>query len=149
MDEEQAPVPMLLAVSAVHHRLIQSGKRMRVDLVAETGAAWDIHHIALLIGYGATAVYPYVALATAASLAADRPAQARTMDEVEEDFRLVVERGLLKIMSKMGISTIRSYHGAQIFEIIGLNQDLVNSPFHRHSRAIGRYRPPRTFRGYS
>lgn len=137
VDEEQAPVPMLLAVSAVHHRLIQAGKRMRVDLVAETGAAWDIHHIALLIGYGATAVYPYLALATAASLAADRAVQGRTTDEIEEDFRLVVERGLLKIMSKMGISTIRSYHGAQIFEIIGLNQELVNRHFTGTSARLG------------
>ncbi len=129
VDPEYAPVPMMLAVGAVHHHLIREGKRLRADIVAETGEAWDIHHFAVLIGYGASAVHPYVALATAASLPGQRGAEELTIPEALLRFRAAVEAGLLKICSKMGISTLSSYRGGQIFEIVGFDQALVDRAF--------------------
>ncbi|MFQ5878716.1 MAG: glutamate synthase large subunit [Dehalococcoidia bacterium] len=129
VDGERAPIPMLLAVGAVHHHLIREGKRMRAELVCETGSAWDIHHIALLLGYGANGVYPYLALATVHALAGERDTEGLTAEEAEANFRLAVENGLLKIISKMGISSVRSYRGAQIFEIVGLGQEVVDRYF--------------------
>ena len=129
LNAQRAAIPMLLAVGAVHHHLIREGKRMRADILVETGAAWDIHHLALLLGYGANGIYPYLALATAYSFAADRDMQETTLEEIEENFRQAVDRGLLKIMSKMGISALRSYRGAQIFEVIGLAQAVVDRYF--------------------
>jgi len=129
VDEEHAAIPMLLAVAAVHHHLIREGKRLKADLVVETGSAWDIHHLALLLGYGANAVHPYLALATSRSLADQRDTQELTADGAERNYQTAVGRGLLKIMSKMGISALRSYRGAQIFEIIGLSQEVVDRYF--------------------
>ncbi|MBI1884989.1 MAG: glutamate synthase large subunit, partial [Chloroflexi bacterium] len=129
VSQEYAAVPMLLAVGAVHHHLIREGKRMKADIVAETAMAWDVHHLALLIGYGANGVYPYLALATINAFLQDRDLQESTIEEVEANFRTAAERGILKIMSKMGISALSSYHGAQIFEIIGLDEDLVDRYF--------------------
>jgi glutamate synthase (ferredoxin) len=118
----RAPIPMVLAVGAVHQALIRRGLRMRVSLVAETGEARDVHHIATLIGYGASAVNPYLVyevIADEAVRAGAEPADALAK------YRRTIESGLLKIMSKMGISTINSYHGAQIFEAVGLDHALV------------------------
>ncbi|HXG35638.1 MAG TPA: glutamate synthase large subunit, partial [Dehalococcoidia bacterium] len=129
VNAEQAAIPMLLAVGAVHHHLIREGKRMKTDILVETGAAWDIHHIALLLGYGANGVYPYLALETVYHFLGERGMQGTTVAEVEENFRMAVDRGLLKIMSKMGISAIRSYRGAQIFEIIGISEEVVERCF--------------------
>jgi glutamate synthase (NADPH/NADH) large chain/glutamate synthase (ferredoxin) len=129
VSRELAPVPMLLAVAAVHHHLIREGKRMKADIIVETGAAWDVHHFALLLGYGANGIYPYLALATVRAFLKDRDMQEATIEEAEANFRTAVDRGLLKIMSKMGISTVRSYRGAQIFEAIGLSQELVDLYF--------------------
>src|SRR5579875_2252933 len=129
VDAEHAPLPMALAVGAVHHHLIRAGKRLRADLIAETGDAWDIHHFAVLIGYGASAVHPYVALATAAALPGERGLEELTVEEALLKFRAAVEAGLLKICSKMGISCLSSYRGAQIFEIVGLDQALVDRAF--------------------
>jgi glutamate synthase (ferredoxin) len=122
VDPARAPVPMLLAVGAVHQELIRRGRRMRVSLIAETGEARDVHHVAALIGYGASAVNPYLvyeAIAAEADRAGREPADALSK------YRKAIESGLLKIMSKMGISTVSSYHGAQIFEAIGLDHALV------------------------
>ncbi|TMI83085.1 MAG: glutamate synthase large subunit, partial [Bacillati bacterium ANGP1] len=122
VDPGQAPIPMLLAVGAVHQELIRRGLRMRVSLVAETGEARDVHQIAALIGYGASAVNPYLvyeAIAAEAARAGGEPADALAR------YRRVIEAGLLKVMSKMGISTVSSYHGAQIFEAVGLDHALV------------------------
>ncbi len=129
VNAENAPVPMLLAAASVHHHLIREGKRMRADLVVETGAAWDIHHFALLLGYGVSGIYPYLALATIRSFLQDRDMQESTAEEAEASFRTAIDRGLLKIMSKMGISTVSSYRGAQIFEIIGLAEEVVERSF--------------------
>jgi len=129
VDAQHAAVPMLLAVAAVHHHLIREGKRMKTDLVVETGAAWDVHHFALLLGYGANGIYPYLALATLRSFLEERDLREADVEELLANFRQAVERGLLKIMSKMGISALRSYRGAQIFEVIGLAQEVVDRYF--------------------
>src|SRR5579883_1306875 len=129
VDPEHAPIPMVLAVGAVHHHLIREGKRLQADLIAETGEAWDIHHFAVLVGYGASAVHPYVALATASTLQPARNQEELPVEEKLLKYRGAVEAGLLKICSKMGISTLSSYRGGQIFEIVGLDQDLVDRAF--------------------
>jgi len=125
---DRVPIPMLLAVAAVHHHLIRVGCRTQAALVAQTGAAWDIHHVALLLGYGAVAVHPYVALATvrAAATGSDGDLAA---EQALANYRAAVEKGLLKILAKMGIATLRSYRGAQIFEALGLGQEVVERYF--------------------
>jgi glutamate synthase (ferredoxin) len=123
VDERFAPIPMLLAVGAVHQSLIRRGLRMRVSLIADTGEARDVHHIAALIGYGASAVCPYLVQALVSEEAA-RLGQDRA--KALANYRTAIESGLLKIMSKMGISTVSSYHGAQIFEAVGLDHALVD-----------------------
>jgi glutamate synthase (ferredoxin) len=128
-DAARAPIPMALAVGAVHHHLIRAGVRMHADLIVETGEAWDIHHFAVLIGYGAGAVYPYLALAYARSLGGTRKFEELTPDLAERNYRKALEAGLLKVMSKMGISTISSYRGAQIFEALGLARSVVDRHF--------------------
>ena len=127
----QAPIPSLLAVGAVHHHLIRQKKRERVSLVLETGEAREVHHFAVLIGYGATAIYPYLALATARQMAQSGKLRDKGIDPdtAVRHYVEAVELGLLKIMSKMGISTVDSYCGAQIFEIIGLDEALVERCF--------------------
>jgi glutamate synthase (NADPH/NADH) large chain/glutamate synthase (ferredoxin) len=128
-DREQAPLPMLLAVGAVHQHLLEKGLRTRLGLVAEAGDAWDVHHFAALIGYGAEAVHPWLALEL-------------VRHEVEEEdaplrFRAAAEKGLLKILSKMGISTLSSYCGAQIFEALGLGAEVIDRCFTGTVSTIG------------
>jgi len=124
--DSEAPIPMLLAIAAVHNHLIREGQRMRTSLVALTGEARDDHHIACLIGFGANAVCPAVAFEAVAH-------DARTRGEsplvAARNYRRALEDGLLKIMAKMGISTLAGYCGAQTFEIIGLNSVLVDKHF--------------------
>jgi glutamate synthase (ferredoxin) len=125
VSSDWAPIPMLLAVSSVHHALIRRGLRYRTGLLAESGEAKDIHHIACLIGFGASAVHAYLALQTILAGATDaREAQGRV-----EAWRQAVEDGLLKIISKMGISTLSTYHGAQVFETVGLAREVVDTCF--------------------
>jgi glutamate synthase domain-containing protein 2/glutamate synthase domain-containing protein 1/glutamate synthase domain-containing protein 3 len=125
VDAEWAPVPMLLAVSAVHHELIRRGLRMRTSIIADTGEARDIHQFACLIGYGASAVCPYLALQT---LAADTHIGGDVHSRWAA-YRKACDAGLLKIMSKMGISTLTAYCGAQIFEAVGLDSNFVERHF--------------------
>ena len=112
-DAASAAIPMLLATGAVHQRLLREGLRTKVALVAEAGDAWDVHHFATLFGYGAEAVHPWLALQSAGG-------------EAGAKYRAAAEHGLLKILSKMGISTLRSYAGAQLFEALGLGGALVD-----------------------
>jgi glutamate synthase (NADPH/NADH) large chain/glutamate synthase (ferredoxin) len=128
VDDVHAAVPMLLAVAAVHHHLIREGRRMRADLIVETGQVWDVHHFALLLGYGASAVNPYLAIESLAAGVAD-DSEGNGYERAYRNFKKAIEDGLLKIMSKMGISPLASYRGAQIFEIVGLDLDLVNQFF--------------------
>ncbi|MCS6958906.1 MAG: glutamate synthase-related protein [Pseudanabaenaceae cyanobacterium SKYGB_i_bin29] len=138
LDANWAFIPPLLAVGAVHHRLIQEGLRMQVSLVVETAQCWSTHHFACLIGYGASAVCPYLALETVRqwwqkpktqTLMAQGKLKQMTVAEVQASYRQAVEGGLLKILSKMGISLLSSYHGAQIFEAIGLGQAVIAKCF--------------------
>src|SRR5262249_11145470 len=126
---ERAPIPILLATGAVHHHLIRERKRMRADLVVQTGEAWDIHHLACLIGYGARAVHPYLAFAASRSLSGERGFEAAPAAELEARYRTAANKGLLRIMSKMGISAVSSYRGAQIFEAVGVSQPLIDRCF--------------------
>nr|ADI17873.1 glutamate synthase domain 2 [uncultured Chloroflexi bacterium HF0200_06I16] len=128
-DSRWVPIPSLLTVSAVHHHLIREGKRTKAGLVMESGDAREVHHFALLIGYGAGAVNPYLALATVNDLAENGQINGIDSECAQKNFIKANEKGVLKVMSKMGISTVQSYRGAQIFEAIGLNQELVDEYF--------------------
>ncbi len=128
MGPDRAPIPALLATAAVHHHLIRKGLRTSVGLVVETGEAREVHHFACLAGYGAEAINPYLAFETLAAMAKDFPEDVDE-HEVVKRFIKSVDKGLLKVMSKMGISTYQSYCGAQIFDAIGLNQKFVDHYF--------------------
>ncbi len=137
-DGGHAPIPMLLAVGAVHHALIRQGLRMKASIIAETGEAREVHHFACLAGFGASAVYPYLALETIATLGEEGEYGDRGTERNVANYREAVDAGVLKIMSKMGISTMTSYQGAQIFEAIGLGQELLDRCFTGlHSRIGG------------
>jgi len=133
VDQNWAPIPSLLAMSAVHQRLLSERMRTQVGLIVETAEARDVHHFACLIGYGAASINPYLALDTLSDLVAARrlPEGVEQVDETTAHSKYVqaIGKGLLKIFSKMGISTIQSYFGAQIFEAIGLNKSLVDQWF--------------------
>ena len=124
-----APIPSLLATGAVHHHLIKEGVRTKVGLAVETGEAREVHHFCLLVGYGAGAVNPYLALETVHSMTEAGQLNGHTPDYAQKNFIKANEKGVLKVMSKMGISTVQSYRGAQIFEAVGLNQDLIDEYF--------------------
>ncbi|HSH76250.1 MAG TPA: glutamate synthase large subunit, partial [Longimicrobiales bacterium] len=136
--EHEAPVPMLLAVATVHHHLIRTGRRMQASLVAETGDARDVHHLAALIGFGASAVNPYLALATVRQLAeSGQLGEGVSADRAVRTYLDACEAGLLKIMSKMGIAAVSSYHGAQIFEALGLSDEVIERCFPGTTSRIG------------
>jgi glutamate synthase (NADPH/NADH) large chain len=128
-NRELAPIPSLLALSSVHHHLIRKGTRLRAGLVVECGDARDVHHVATLIGYGAAAVNPYLALETAEDLVVKGLITGITPERSSKNMVKALGKGVLKVMSKMGISTVASYGGAQCFEVIGLSQDLVDKHF--------------------
>jgi glutamate synthase domain-containing protein 2/glutamate synthase domain-containing protein 1/glutamate synthase domain-containing protein 3 len=129
VSETHAAIPSLLAVGAVHHHLIREGTRTRCGLVIETGEAREVMHFDLLIGYGAGAVNPYLAYETLAALIADGVLKNVTVEEAVDHYIKAINKGLLKTASKMGISTVHSYRGAQIFEAIGLNHEVVDRYF--------------------
>jgi len=129
-DDALAPIPSLLATGAVHHHLLRERIRSEASLLVETGEAREVAHVALLVGYGASAVNPYLALATV-SVGADDPAAARA------HYLKAVAKGLLKILSKMGISTVQSYCGAQIFESVGLARDVIARYFTGTAARLG------------
>ncbi len=130
ISKKQAAIPTLLATSAVHHHLINEGIRTNCGLVIETGEAREIHHFATLIGYGANAINPYLAFETIEDMRKRKLIDEDiTQDKAVENYITAIGKGIFKIMSKMGISTIRSYTGAQIFEAVGLSQDLVDNYF--------------------
>jgi len=137
VDARRAPIPMLLAVGAVHHALIRAGLRMRASIVAETGEPREDHHFACLIGYGAGAVYPYLAYETVAHLHHADEAGAVDVSRHVVNYKHAVEYGLYKIMSKMGISTLSSYRGAQVFEAVGLSQEVVDTCFAGTDSRVG------------
>jgi len=128
-NRELAPIPSLLSISAMHHHLIRKGTRSRAGIVVECGDARDVHHMAVLIGYGASGINPYLALETAEDMVVRGLIQGITPERSSKNMVKALGKGVLKIMSKMGISTIASYGGAQCFEAIGLAQDLVDQYF--------------------
>ena len=130
IDSDHAPIPSLLATSAVHHHLIRKGLRGKVGIVVEAGDVWEVHHFACLIGFGATAINPYLALSTIEDMKENgKLSTTRTTDQLKNNYTKAVCEGLLKVFSKMGISTLQSYQGAQIFEIIGLSNEVVDPYF--------------------
>jgi len=130
VDESHASVPSLLAVGAVHHHLLRERTRTQVGLVVETGEAREMMHFALLIGYGAGAIYPYLAYETVASIIREKIyVEDIDLDRGIENFISSTRKGLFKIIAKMGISTIQSYRGAQIFEAVGLNESVISRFF--------------------
>jgi glutamate synthase domain-containing protein 2/glutamate synthase domain-containing protein 1/glutamate synthase domain-containing protein 3 len=134
----RAPIPMLLALGAVHQHLVEAGLRSNVDLIADAGDAWDVHHLATLIGFGAGAVCPWLALRSARELGEDDARKEYPDAETaEHNYLKASAKGLLKIMSKMGISTISSYRGGQIFECLGLHDSVVERCFSGTPSRIG------------
>ena len=130
VDEEYAPIPALLALSAVHNHLVREKTRNQVALIVETGEPREVMHFALLVGYGASAINPYLALETLEDLHAKGYfPTGHTFKKVLKNYIKAVDKGLLKVLSKMGISTLQSYCGAQIFEAVGLNKSLVERYF--------------------
>jgi glutamate synthase (NADPH/NADH) large chain len=128
-DHRLAPIPSLLLVSSVHHHLVRTKERLRVALVVETGDAREVHHIALLLGYGAAAVNPYLAFETIEDLLAHGAISAGGARTAVRNYVGALVKGVLKIMSKMGISTVGAYTAAQVFESFGLSQDLLDEYF--------------------
>ncbi|BEP15542.1 glutamate synthase large subunit [Acidothermaceae bacterium B102] len=136
-NAEMAPIPSLLLTSAVHHHLVREKTRTRVGLIVETGDAREVHHVALLIGYGAAAVNPYLAMETVEDLARDGVLGALEPTKAARNYVKALNKGVLKVMSKMGISTIASYTGAQVFEAIGLDKAMVDEYFPGTTSQLG------------
>ena len=129
VDRSLAPIPALLAVAGMHHHLIREGTRTRVGLVLESGEPREVHHFALLIGYGASAINPYLAFETLEDLINEGQLTAIDYERAVKNYIKAVNKGVMKVMSKMGISMVQSYHGAQIFEAIGLSQTVIDKYF--------------------
>jgi glutamate synthase (NADPH/NADH) large chain len=135
---DRIPIPALLACAAVHHHLIRNGLRTSVGMVLETGEPREVHHFACLAGYGAEAINPYLAFETLTAMKDDLPGKPTDDTEVVKKYIKAIGKGLLKVMSKMGISTYQSYCGAQIFDAVGLRQDFVDKYFTgTHTRIEG------------
>ena len=137
VNAEFAAIPSLLAVSGLHHYLIREGLRMRVSLAIETGEAREVHHFALLIGYGCSVINPYLAFETL-----DGMIREELLPNVDHkiaciNFAKAATKGVVKVMSKMGISAVQSYHGAQVFEAVGLRQDVIDEYFTGTSSRVG------------
>ncbi|WP_169975670.1 glutamate synthase large subunit [Tautonia rosea] len=136
VTKELAPIPSLLATSGLHHFMVREGLRMRAGFVVECGDAREVHHFALLLGYGAGAINPYVAFETLDDMIATHQLNGLTHAEAVAKYRKAIKKGVVKVMSKMGISTIQSYRGAQIFEAIGLNSGFVAKYFDKTASRI-------------
>ncbi len=137
VDATHAPIPSLLATAGVHHHLVREGTRTRCGLVIETGDAREVHHVALLLGYGAGAVNPYLAFETLHDLVRQGLIRETTDHQAVMRYVKALNKGVLKVMSKMGISTLQSYCGAQIFEVVGLDRQFVETYFTSTASRIG------------
>lgn len=136
-NAEFAPIPSLLLTSAVHHHLIREKTRMQVGLIVEAGDVREVHHVALLVGYGAALVNPYLAMESVEQLARDGALGDITPEQAVKNLIKALGKGLLKVMSKMGISTVASYRGAQVFEALGLSQELIDAYFTATTSRLG------------
>ena len=128
-DRDHVPIPALLAVAGVHHHLIREGTRTRVSLILESGEPREVHHYCVLIGYGASAINPYVAFETLDGMLREGKLSEIEHDKAIKNYVKAVSKGVVKVCSKMGISTIHSYRGAQIFEAVGINQSVIDDYF--------------------
>ena len=128
-DERNAPIPSLLLTSAVHHHLVREKTRTRVGLVVESGDAREVHHMAVLFGYGAEAINPYMAFESIDELVKTGELTGVETEVAYANYRRAAAKGVLKVMSKMGISTLASYTGAQLFDVTGLSQELCDEYF--------------------
>ena len=137
VDANHAPIPALLAVAAVHNHLIRKVLRTEIGLILESGEPREVHHFCTLIGYGVTAINPYLAFETVKDLHARKRLGDTTLEKAEQNYIKAAVGGIMKVMSKMGISTVRSYHGAQIFEALGLNSDFIKKYFVNTPTRIG------------
>ena len=137
VDASHAPVPSLLATAGVHHHLVREGTRTRVGVLVESGDAREVHHVALLLGYGAGAVNPYLAFESLDDMIRQGMLEDISRDEAIEHYIKALNKGVLKVMSKMGISTLQSYCGAQIFEAIGLSKAFIDKYFTWTASRIG------------
>ncbi|OFW40273.1 MAG: glutamate synthase subunit alpha [Acidobacteria bacterium RIFCSPLOWO2_12_FULL_67_14b] len=137
VDATHAPIPSLLATAGVHHHLVREGTRTKCGLLIETGDAREVHHVALLLGYGAGAVNPYLAFETLHDLIRQGLLPGVTHDQAVIRYVKALNKGVLKVMSKMGISTLQSYCGAQIFEAVGLDREFVDRYFTSTASRIG------------
>ncbi len=137
VDRERAPIPALLAVSGVHHHLVREGTRARAAMLIESGEPREVHHFAMLLGYGAGAVNPYLAFETIHGLSRAGLLADRDPDHAAKNYAKAVLKGVVKVLSKMGISTLHSYRGAQIFEAIGLGQELIDKYFTWTASRVG------------
>jgi glutamate synthase (ferredoxin) len=136
-DRMRAPIPSLLATAAVHHHLVRQGTRTKCGLIIEAGDAREVHHCALLLGYGAGAVNPYLAFETLDDMIRQRVIGGVTHEKAVKNYLKALNKGILKVMSKMGVSTLQSYCGAQLFEAVGLDAAFVNRYFTRTASRIG------------
>jgi glutamate synthase (ferredoxin) len=137
IDRDHAPIPALLAVSGLHHHLIRQGTRTHIGLIVESGEPREVHHFAMLIGYGAVAVNPYLAYASIAEMIRQGMLPGADYQDAAQHYTKAVVKGVVKVLSKMGISTIQSYCGAQIFEAVGLNQSFIDQYFTGTPTRIG------------
>ena len=137
LDERRAPIPSLLLTSAVHHHLVREKTRTKVGLVIESGDAREVHHMALLLGYGAAAINPYLAFETIEDMIARGALEDVALDDAVAKYIKAAGKGVLKVMSKMGISTVASYTGAQVFEAVGLGEELVEEYFTGTTSKLG------------
>jgi glutamate synthase (NADPH/NADH) large chain len=135
--KEYAPVPSLLMLAAIHHHLIRRENRMKVGIIVEAGDVREVHHVALLVGYGASAINPYLAMESAEELVRSGMITGITPEKAVKNLIKALGKGVLKIMSKMGISVVSSYAGAQAFEAVGLNQEFVDEYFTGTSSLLG------------
>ena len=129
MDKDNVPIPALLAVAGMHHHLIRQGKRTQVGLILESGEPREIHHFAALIGYGATAINPYLAYEAVEDLVMQGALNGSEPKKAVKNYLKASTKGIVKTLSKMGISSIQSYCGAQIFEAIGIHQSVIDRYF--------------------
>ena len=136
-DADEAPIPSLLLLSAVHHHLIRTKKRMEIGLIVEAGDVREVHHVALLIGYGAAAVNPYLAMETVEDMVRQKRITGITPEKAVRNLVKALGKGVLKVMSKMGVSTVASYRGAQIFEAIGISNDVIDKYFTGTTSRLG------------
>ena len=137
ISQEHAPIPALLATAGVHHHLVREGSRTRCALIVETGEARECHHMALLVGYGAAVINPYLAFETIEHLVIDGELQDLSKEQATQHYIAACTKGVLKVMSKMGISTLQSYRGAQIFEAVGLEKSFIDRYFTWTASRIG------------